>query len=76
MGTAAFKVKLHEESVGWFGHVKSKNESHITRQAMEVIVEKTRLKETPMLTWLNKIKGDLMEVSAQWGCIKREKVKK
>lgn len=66
MRVVAIKDKQHENGWAFWEHYE-KVKNHITRQSIKLVVEGTRSKERPKLTWVNKIKTDPAVVSAQLG---------
>ena len=62
MKVAPITKKVQERRLRWYGHVRRREEEHITRLAMSVEVPGRRPRGRPKLRWTDKVKSDLREL--------------
>jgi hypothetical protein len=53
--------KLKETRLRWYGHVQRREEDHLVKRAMDLVVEGKRPRGRPNLRWMDKIKAELKE---------------
>ncbi|PIO61683.1 hypothetical protein TELCIR_16787, partial [Teladorsagia circumcincta] len=62
--TASIQLKMREQRLRWYGHVRSRSQNHPVRIAVDSEVEGKRLRGAPKKRWSDAIKKDLSKVTA------------
>ena len=53
--------KIQQRRLQWFGHVMRRQENHVCRRVMDMMVDGRRMRGRPRFRWKDKIKSDMRE---------------